>query len=178
MTRKCPVARWSQVLEWMTTFSLVVIPVATIVTLSIIPITPEVLGLKWDNLAVSPAVTRTQMYTATALNLIPMAILLLTLNTMRRLFGRYRQGQILTNDCATLIRRIGQGFLALSLAPLVLRPVSSVLLTMGNPPEARSISFGVSSEMVFFALAGGLIMVIGWAMGEAADLASENRAFI
>ena len=178
MPQKHRLENLSRILEWATTFSLIAIPVATIVSLSVSPITPEVLGQKLGNLAVSPAATTAQIYAAVALTLVPLAILLFTLNTMRRLFACYRQGRVLTDSCAALIQRIGHGFLALALAPFVLRPVASVLLTIGNAPDARALSIAISSEMVFFALAGGLITVIGWAMGEAADVASENRAFI
>ncbi len=178
MSRLSRVERWSRILEWTTAISLVVIPVATIATLFASPITPDVLGQRLENLAVSPSATPLQMCAAIALNLIPLIILLFTLNTMRQLFRSYRQGQVLTDGCAVLIQRIGQGFLALSLAPFILQPLLSVLLSMTNPPGERSISIGLSSDMVFFAVAGGLILVIGWAMREASDLASENRTFV
>ena len=97
---------------------------------------------------------------------------------MRKLFGAYVKGHVLTEASARLIQRIGQGFLALAIVPFVLRPVQSVLMTLANPPGERSITIGLDSDMIFFALSGGLIVVIGWAMREAADVAAENKSFV
>ena len=172
------VERWARLLEWITAIGPVVIPIAIVAALLITPITPDALDQRLKNLAVSPSATPLQMYSAVVLKLIPAVILLFTLNSMRQLFGSYRQGRIITDRCAFLIQRIGQGFLALALAPFLLHPMVSCLLSWANPSGERSISISLSSEMFFFAVAGGLIIIVGWAMREASDLASENRAFV
>jgi hypothetical protein len=178
MPRFSRVKKWSHILEWITGISLIVVPVSTLITLFAGPITPENLAQRLDNLTVSPLATSAQMYTALGLLLIPMIISLFTLNAMRNLFRSYRQGNVLTEGCAILIQRIGQGFLALSLVPFLLQPILSVLLSMANPNGQRSLTVNISSEMIFFAVAGGLIVVIGWAMREASEVETENRAFI
>ncbi|NSX53653.1 DUF2975 domain-containing protein [Parasulfitobacter algicola] len=172
------VQKWARNLEWLTMISLIVIPVAIAATLFTTPITPDMLDQRLETFAVSPNISQPEMYIAVTLNLIPVIILLFTLNTMRQLFGLYRQGQILTDTCARLIQRIGQGFLALALAPFLLNPMLSYILSRANPSGERSISVSLNSDMFFFAIAGGLIIIIGWALREASDLAAENRAFV
>lgn len=172
------VRKWARILEWATVINLVVIPIAIIGVLFTTPITPDTLAQKLANVAVSPSASPLQVYVAVGLDLIPSIILLFTLNKMRQLFGSYRQGQILTDQSALLIQRIGQGFLSLAVAPFLLQPILSVVLSFANLPGERSVSISLNSEMFFFAAAGGLIIIIGWAMREASDMASENRAFV
>ncbi|MEL6683192.1 MAG: hypothetical protein AAFQ09_11180 [Pseudomonadota bacterium] len=122
--------------------------------------------------------TRIQIVAALSLGLINPLILVFTLNAMRKLFAAYKKGEVLTDGSALLIQRIGQGFLALALATFLLRPIQVLLLTITNPPGQRSIAIAVNSEMIFIALSGGLILVIGWAMREASAAAAENRSFV
>ncbi len=178
MTQLNRLRKWARFLEWTTLLSLMAIPSAIIVGLVISPITPVSLNQRLDALTVSPSATNVQMYAAIGLNLIPVVVLLFTLNTMRKLFSAYHKGEVFTDACARLIQSIGRGFVSLALLPFVLHPILSVLLSISNPPGQRSISVNVSSEMIFFALSGGLIIVIGWAMRQASELASENRAFV
>ncbi len=172
------VSKWAAVLRGITIAAMVVLPITIIGGLFNTPLVPQALNGALEGVAVSPDATRGQLIAVVALNLISPLILLLTLNEMRKLFGAYIAGQVLTESSARLIQRIGQGFLALAIVPFILRPIQSVLLTLANPPGERSLAVGLDSDMIFFALSGGLIMVIGWAMREASDVASENRSFV
>ena len=178
MTQLHRFGKWAHILEWTTSISLVAIPSAIVISLATSPITPAVLDQRLETLVVSPSATKAQMYAAIGLNLIPAIILLFTLNSMRQLFASYRRGEVFTDACARLIQSIGRGFMGLALMPFLLHPILTGLLSMANPPGQRSISVNLSSDMVFFALSGGLIIVIGWAMRQASELASENRAFV
>ncbi len=169
------VSKLARILEWLTVTGMVLLPLAIIIAVAAGPLTPQTINVDF---AVSPDATATQILIAFGLGMINPLILLLTLNEMRKLFGAYRTGEILTDHCARLIQRIGQGFVALAIATFLLRPIQMVLLTMANPPGERSVAIGLNSEMIFFALSGGLIIVIGWAMREASNVASENRSFV
>ena len=178
MNRLNRVEKWARVLEWITAISLFVIPVLVIVGLVQTPITPEVLDSALENHAVSPSTTPLQLYLAIGIMLIPLIILMFTLNFMRKLFGSHRKSQILTEHCAFLIQRIGQGFLLVAVVRLLMSPMLSGLVSLASPPGERSISFNLNGEMYFFAVSGGLILMIGWAMREASEVASENKAFV
>jgi hypothetical protein len=175
MTKLHNVPKLAGVLRGVTIAAMIVLPITITGGLLTTPLVPEALN---TDIVVSPDATRAQLITSVVLNLLSPMILFLTLNEMRKLFGSYVKGEILTDHCARLIQRIGQGFLALAIVPFILRPVQSAILTLANPPGGRSISIGLDSEMLFFALSGGLIIVIGWAMREASAAASENRSFV
>lgn len=178
MTKLDRVSKWAAILRGITIGAMVVLPVTIIGGLFNTPLVPEALSSALNGAVVSSDATRGQLITVVALNLIAPLILLLTLNEMRKLFGAYVEGEVLTESCAHRIQRIGQGFLALAVVPFILRPIQTVLLTLANPPGERSLAIGLDSDMIFFALSGGLIMVIGWAMREASDVAAENKSFV
>lgn len=178
MNRLHRVEKWARVLQWITAIALVAIPVAIIAGLLRTPITPAALDIALENHTVSPLTTQVQVYLALVIMLIPPVIMMFTLNAMRQLFGFYRQSQVLTERCAHLIQRIGQGFLCLALMRFLMRPMLSGLLSLANPPGEREISVNLNGEMFFFAVLGGFIIIIGWAMREASEVASENRAFV
>ena len=165
-------AHWANVLRGLTIATMVVLPVFIIfglfATLTGGAALPALQGE-------APQMNR---LFAALIGLLSPAILLWTLNEMRQLFTAFMHGDVLTDASAALIRRIGQGFLALAVAPILIGPAQSLLLSLANPPGQRSIALSIESDMVFFALSGGLIIVIGWAMREASAVAAENRAFV
>lgn len=168
------VSRWARILRGVTITAMVALPITITVGLLNTSFMPDPI----NGITASPEATRGQIITIVALNLISAIILLLTLNEMRKLFGEYVKGHILTEASARFIQRIGTGFLALAIVPFVLRPVQTLLMTLANPPGERGIAIGLDSDMIFFALSGGLIVVIGWAMREASDVAAENKSFV
>lgn len=178
MSKLSHVSRWAAILRGFTIAAMIVLPVAITGELLNTPLVPEALSGSLNGITASPDATRGQMFTAVALTLISPFILLLTLNEMRKLFSEYIKGHVLTEASARLIQRIGQGFLALAIVPFVLRPVQAILMTLANPPGERSLAIGLDSDMIFFALSGGLIVVIGWAMREASDIVAENKSFV
>ncbi|MEO0929128.1 MAG: hypothetical protein AAFY14_00560 [Pseudomonadota bacterium] len=175
MSKLHNVARLAAILRGVTIAAMVVLPITIAGGLLVTPLVPDMLDI---DMPVSPDATRGQLLGAIVIGLANPLILLWTLNKMRRLFAAYTRGEILTDDCALLIQKIGQGFVALAIATFVLRPIQMVLLTMANPPGERSLTIGLNSEMLFFALSGGLIIIIGWAMREASAAAAENRSFV
>lgn len=159
---------------------------ATLATMIILPfliayglLGPWMASGTWSGLAMLPTdVAPLQFVLSFLIGLLVPLIFLLTLNEMRKLFGAYAGKEILTAHCARLIQRIGQGFLALAFVSFAQGPVQSVLLTMGNLPGEHSLVVALTNDMVFFALSGGLIIVIGWAMREASEAAAENKLIV
>lgn len=139
---------------------------------------PGDMAAVFPGLAVSEAVSQTQLWLALLLGFIPFGIGLWLLVTMRALLGLYAQGQALSVDAAGDIRRIGLGLLALGVLPIVIRPVQGVLLSWNNPPGERMLSVFFGSNDIGFLLGGAVMLMIGWAMAEAAEAAAENRAFV
>ncbi len=175
MSKLHMLSKRANLLRWLTMAGMILLPLAVIISLVMSPLTPATVQVDF---AVSPDATQTQLMIALALGLLKLGILLFILNTMRKLFTAYAAGEVLTDHCALLIQRIGQGFLALAAATFLLHPLQMLVLTLANPPGQRSIAITVDSEIVFFALSGALIVIIGWAMREASDIATEHKSFI
>jgi len=175
MSKLDHVARLSRILQALTVTGMIMVPLAIIAGIWAAPLSTTLIE---GGVTVSPHTTQTQIFLALAIGLINPLILMLTLNQMRKLFLAFSRGAILTDQSARLIQRIGQGFVALAAATFLLRPLQMLILTMDNPPGSRSLTIGLNSDMIFFGLSGGLIIVIGWAMREASIAAAENRSFI
>ena len=143
MSKLKDVAKLASVLHGLTVAALVLLPIAIVGTIAVTPLVPDSLN---TTLQVSPDITRTQMILFLIVNLISPLILIWTLNEMRKLFGAYAKGEILTDRCAGLILRIGKGLLALAVASFVIRPIETVLVTLANQPGDRSLSIGLASE--------------------------------
>ena len=115
---------------------------------------------------------------ALLIGLLPFAVALWTVWQMRQLFGGYAQGQVFTQTAAQNILRIGWGAVIVALANILTHPVQAVLLTSANPPGEKLISVQFGSADIGFLLAGGLLLVIGWVLSAASDLAQDNAAII
>ncbi|GAB1479067.1 hypothetical protein MASR2M74_16260 [Paracoccaceae bacterium] len=113
-----------------------------------------------------------------AIGAIALVPILMALWQMRGLFARYRRGEILTAACAAHIRRTGSALALLALAQVLIRPLQILVLTADNPAGQKILAISLSSEVLWLALAGGLLVVIGRVMAEAARVAEENAGFI
>ncbi len=129
-------------------------------------------------LPVNAAPTGIFLWTGIAVGLLPALALMWALDTLRRLFARYKIGDILTEPSARLIRQTGKALFLLAVLKFAVQPIQSLLLTWQSPPGSRAISLTVSQAEIGFLLAAGLLTVIGWAMTEAARAADENRSFV
>ncbi|MEY1554162.1 hypothetical protein AB3Y40_00875 [Yoonia sp. R2331] len=171
------IPRLAAVLAWLCLAAMVVLPVGIALALILMPVTAELLATT-SGLPVAPEVSTAQLWASVAVGLLPVAVLIWTFRQMQLLFAAFAKGAALTAGSAARIRRIGQGFLVLALVPLVVQPAQSVLLSWNAAPGARQVSIGLSSDMLGFAFVSGLLVLIGWAMGQAAHAAEENRAFV
>lgn len=122
--------------------------------------------------------TGTKSTAVLAIGALALGPMLMALWQMRGLFARYRRGEILSPACAGHIRRCGGALVLLALAQFLIRPLQILALTADNPAGQKVLAIGLSSEVLWLALAGGLLVVIGRVMAEAARLAEENAGFV
>lgn len=139
---------------------------------------PDWLAGAFAGLPESTQLTPWKSTTVLAIGAVALVPVLMALWQMRGLFGRYRRGEILTAACAVHIRRTGSALVLLALAQFVIRPLQILVLTADNPAGQKMLAIGLSSEVLWLALAGGLLVVIGRVMAEAARVAEENAGFV
>lgn len=165
--------RLTAVMYWATLASLVLWPLAIVAVVWFAPLS-------------DPPLTMPDGYTPTdgrlrlgALASVPAALAMLwTLQRMHLLFRQFRQREVLTHRAARLIRQIGTGLLLVAVFRILAHPVQSLVLTLPAPVGSRMVSVNFSSSDLGFLLAAGLMVVIGWAMEDAARAADENRSFV
>lgn len=168
-------ARW---LHIATVAFMVLLPIVLVVYVAVTPVNAQTMQAYSHGYAISADATQTQLWIVILLNSLTTVVLFWTLNEMRKLFMNYRRGDILTDGSARFIQRVGFGFLGLAIVPILLHPITAVLLTWANSAGERQLSVALSSNSISFALAAGLLIIIGWAMRDASEAAAENKAFI
>ena len=113
-----------------------------------------------------------------AIMAVPLSAILCGLWHVRLLFGAYERGEVFTGEAARHIRLAGVALAANAIAAVLVHPFASVLLTYDKAPGTRQLSISFGSDHYMLLLTGGLLIVIGWIMGEAARLADENRQIV
>lgn len=133
---------------------------------------------QFPGLTISPELSGGAYVAVIVVSLLPGLIWLWVLDRMRRLFACYRDGEVMTDQPARHIQRLGQGFLCLGAVQFVSAPLLSVLLTSANGAGERSLSVGLNTEMMGFFIAAGLMTLIGWVMRDVSAVKAENEAFV
>ncbi|WP_188914264.1 DUF2975 domain-containing protein [Salinarimonas ramus] len=109
---------------------------------------------------------------------IPVALSLYGLWHAHALFRGWRDGPIFTQVAGRRLVRMGAALALMPIAAMLSSGLTSLVLTLGNPPGQRTVQIAVSDDPIVMAVAGGLLIVVGWVMAEAARLAEENEAFV
>jgi hypothetical protein len=172
------IARLSAVLEALTSVALVLLPLAVVWSVVQGLTDPEAIRARFSELPVSTAIPPGKAAAVAALGLVTLIPALVALWRMRALFSRYRRGEILTPPAAELIRGIGGALVVLALAGVLLRTAQVLVLTLDNPDGQKILAISFDGDFLGFLLSGGLLVVIGWAMREAARAAEENASFV
>ena len=119
-----------------------------------------------------------QMWGVFAARAVPGLAMLYTLWKMAGLFGAFRRGEVLSETSAGFVAQIGRGLVALAVLIILCGPVQTVMATLNNPPGSVSLEIGLSGLDIWFLIAGGLLVLIGYALREAVRVQTENRGFV
>ena len=109
---------------------------------------------------------------------LPLVVTLYGLWNVRLLFGAYARGEVFSSVPAAYIRNVGAAMLANVVLSVLVHTIGSVVLTIDNPPGTRQLTVSLSSNTYLLLLMGGLLVVIGWVMREAARISDENSRFV
>ncbi|EFO29015.1 conserved hypothetical protein [Roseibium sp. TrichSKD4] len=112
------------------------------------------------------------------LMLVYFGILIAMAWNLRRLFSQFQELRFF--ELATLNRILlaGSCLIAFGVFDIVEDPISSILATLDYPEGQRQLIVGLDGSELFFLVFGGLILVFGWIMREAAAIDEENRQFV
>lgn len=139
---------------------------------------PDWLIASFPGLPQGTVLTGAKSTAVIALGAVGLLPVLFTLARMHDLFGRYGRGEILPPACARAIGHSGMALVVLALWQVLALPLQVLVLTADNPPGGRPLAFALNSEMMWLALAGGLLIAIGMVMAEAARIAEDQAGFV
>lgn len=107
-------------------------------------------------------------------SLLPMAIDMLGLWVLAKLFKLYAEGKIFTIENVYCYRKLGYLLLAAAITGPIHQSLLSIVLTLHNPPGQRMLSVSLSSSDFSRALMGGIVLLISWVMEEGRKLEDEQ----
>ena len=109
---------------------------------------------------------------------IPLGLVLYGLWQIRHLFALFGSGRYFTVEGSRYLLRFGAALLLAAPAGIATRAIASVLLTMQNPEGSRQLVVQAGSNDYFGVVVGGLLLVVGWVMREAARMDREIKQFV
>jgi len=119
-----------------------------------------------------------QRWVGGAVTGVPLAMLLMGVWQAKRCFAQFAQGQVFTAQATGHLRRFAGWVAAAALAAIVAGAVTSVVLTLHNPPGARQLSVDISSNHVFTLFFAALVWLMADVIGQGQALAEENERFV
>lgn len=121
-------------------------------------------------------VTTSQAGLVAAVTLASVLPMVAALRGMVRLFGAYRDDEVLSAANAETILRIGRNLLIVAACSVLVPTLQTLILSWHG--GQRMLSIALDQGTLGFLLAAGLLTVIGWAMREAAAVKAENEGFV
>ena len=107
-----------------------------------------------------------------------LAVILVALWRLWRLFGEYLHGRIFSAQALTSLRGFARWTLAAAFWSPIYRAVLSVIATWGNGPGKRELDINLSSDDYMVLLLGVALLAIASVMVEAARIAEDNEGFV
>ena len=128
--------------------------------------------------AIQGSITLWQRIAAGSVTAVPLALLLAGVWQARRCFDMFAQGQVFTRQATALLGRFAGWVAWAALAALLASSVTSVLLTLHNPPGQRQLSVGIGSDHVFTLFFAGMVWLMAAVIAQGRSLAEENEGFV
>lgn len=168
----------AQVLYRLTWLALIALPAAAVLSVVLTGDIETRVAAAFPHTPISDALPGTLAWAAVALGAVPGAAMLWVLWQCQALFAIYRQSRPLSYAAADRIGRIGIGLAVLAGLSVLVRILQTLVVTSYNAPGQRVLAVEFGSSDLGFALAGGLMALIGAAMAEAARIAKDHEGFV
>ncbi|MEJ6393407.1 DUF2975 domain-containing protein [Gymnodinialimonas sp. 2305UL16-5] len=172
------VTRLARVLHVVSTLTMILMPAFLIYSAFIGLAGETALQREYDDYVLPEVIPTWTVIVVRLIQMLGFALILYVLWQMRQLFALYTGGETLSQRCADRIRRCGQGLVTIGAFGILSNTLIVLLLTTVNVTGPQTLVVTFSEGDVGFFLGGGLMVVIGWVMGEAARIAEDNRGFV
>lgn len=111
-------------------------------------------------------------------SMLPGAATMYSFLCLSRLFARFGQGEMFSGEAVGLLRRLGWAVLATQGLRVLHGSLTSLVLTMDNPPGRHIISLGLDNATLAEVVTGVVVILASWVMDEARKLKEEQELVI
>jgi hypothetical protein len=168
----------SLVLKYLSTACLL-LPIGIFLSVALVPEwLDQIVAQHFSHLRIDTGIAGVKRALLLLLIAAPLGLAIYGLWQVRSLFASFSRGEVFSAGAATYIHRTGIVILASPILNIVFGAIISVLLTYDNPAGSRQLAVSMSSGAIGLVIIGGLLIVIGWTMLEAARLQEENKQFV
>lgn len=108
----------------------------------------------------------------------PMLMLVAGMWQAKRCFDHFATGQVFTPETIGHLRRFAGWVAAAALGAIVATAVTSILLTLNNPPGSRQLAVCVNFNSLFTLFFSAVIWLMADIFRQAQLLADENQSFV
>lgn len=133
---------------------------------------------QWAGKDATMSMTPLAQLAAGALGCAHLGLLCFAMWTARGLFSQFARGQVLEPRTGQDLRLIGGLIAAYAALTPVVKSLMTLVLTAGNPPGQRLFAVSIGTHELVLTLLGGMILVLGHVMAEAARIADDNRQIV
>jgi len=165
-------------LHWITAFVLFALPLTIFWQIMRVSLDVKTYAASFPDAVIAANVSTVQVWLCVALDMFVIGVVVYTLEQTRRLFAQFSRRYIFDFTTSDIITRIGVGLLVIVCGATVVYTLQVLVLTWTNPVGQRALSIMFDNSDVGFLLSAGLLLIIGWAMRDAAVLAAENSEFV
>ena len=109
---------------------------------------------------------------------IPLCLLLVGFWHARKCFRLFASGHVFSTEASLCLHRFSSWAMASAIGSIVCSSISSVLMTLNNPPGLRYLAISISSDQVFLLLFAAVVWLMAGVIRQGQILADENAQFI
>lgn len=117
-------------------------------------------------------------WAALTIGLVPAGLFVAAMLRLSSLFGRFGRGQVLEEENAQRLTRVGWLLTAMGVATPLARALQSVALTFDNPSGQKQLAITLDPGTFGVLAAGVALVAFGLVLREAVRLADENQSFV
>lgn len=115
---------------------------------------------------------------AGGLSTLHLAVLTYALFAIAGIFRMFAAGDWLSPEISARLHRFGLALLLFGASTPLVRTLLTLIITFQNPPGQRMLAVGLSGNDFVIALIGVLMVMLGYALKEAAAIAEDNRQIV
>lgn len=178
MNRVQTIAKSSRRYKYILTISFFSVPIICLIIWLFIDRLPAQLGYLDHSFEVIGGYTPLMRFLGFAVDMLKGSAVMYAIWALIKLFRLYEIGLYFTKDNVSCFKTISSALIYLVIAGIVTPPLTSLILTMNNPPGQHVLELSFQSTDLTALIVGGILRVIAGVMENAQNLLEEAELTI